>query len=218
MIMLKRVFDIAAAGLGLVVLLPVFVIVALAVRMSSPGPVLFRQTRVGLGGEDFRLYKFRTMTVRTGSERGSFDVGDASRVTRVGKLLRALKLDELPQLLNVLRGDMSVVGPRPEVRKWVEAYPRRWAVVHTVRPGITDPASIVYRHEESLLARAADPEALYRDVILPNKLDMYEKYVESRTFGGDLRVVWQTAVAVLRRADPPDSSFEARPLPSRENG
>jgi len=120
--MLKRMFDLVAALLGLLVLSPLLLIIALAVRLSSPGPALFRQTRVGRGGADFTLYKFRTMTVREGSKRGGFDAGDTSRVTRIGGFLRATKLDELPQLWNVLWGDMALVGPRPEVRKWVEDY------------------------------------------------------------------------------------------------
>lgn len=196
---MKRAFDLFAAILGLVALAPILLMLGLIVRLSSPGPALFRQIRVGRGSRDFVLYKFRTMTVRAGSERGSFDAGDGSRVTRIGRLLRATKLDELPQLWNVLRGDMSLVGPRPEVRRWVEVYPERWAVVHSVRPGITDPAAIAYRHEERLLAVAVDPEAFYRDEILPRKLDLYEQYVATRAFRGDLTVLWQTAGALLRR-------------------
>lgn len=197
--MLKRAFDLAASVLGLLVLAPVLLVLTLLVRLGSPGPALFRQVRVGRGGRDFVLYKFRTMTVRTDSERGSFDAGDRSRVTRIGRLLRATKLDELPQLWNVLRGDMSLVGPRPEVRRWVEVYPERWAVVHSVRPGITDPAAIAYRHEERLLNAAVDPEALYRDEILPRKLDLYERYVTTQSCRGDLVVLWWTAGALLQR-------------------
>jgi lipopolysaccharide/colanic/teichoic acid biosynthesis glycosyltransferase len=197
--MLKRTFDLTVALLGLAVLSPWLVLLALLVRLGSPGPALFRQVRVGRHGKDFRLYKFRTMTVRRGSEQGSFDAGDASRVTRIGARLRASKLDELPQLWNVVRGEMSLVGPRPEVRKWVECYPERWARVLTVRPGITDPAAIVYRHEEPILAAAPDPEAAYRDQVLPHKLDLYEEYVQTRTFLGDLLILARTAAAVARR-------------------
>lgn len=132
------------------------------------------------------------MTVQRGTERGSFDAGSSVRVTRVGKLLRKTKLDELPQLWNVLVGDMSLVGPRPEVRKWVEAYPERWEKVLIVQPGITDPASIEFRNEEELLAAAPNPEAYYRDVILPRKLDLYEEYVRNHTFGGDIAILIKT--------------------------
>ncbi len=145
------------------------------------------------------LFKFRTMTVRKGTEQGSFDAGSAARVTRVGAFLRKTKLDELPQLWNVLKGDMSLVGPRPEVRKWVEAYPERWARVLTVRPGITDPASIEFRNEEDILAASPDPERTYREVILPRKLDLYEEYVRTRSFWGDVGILLKTVWAVVGR-------------------
>ena len=197
---LKRVLDVTFALTGLVIGLPVMAAMALAVRLGSPGPVLFRQVRVGLGGRDFVLLKFRTMKARAGVEAGSFDAGDTSRVTGVGRFLRGWKLDELPQLWNVVRGDMSLVGPRPEVRRWVDAFPERWAVVHAMRPGITDLASIAYRDEEQLLAAAADPETLYREVILPRKLDLYERYVRTRSFPGDLKILWRTAWAIVAGA------------------
>ena len=195
-IMLKRSFDLVVAVLALTLLLPALIALGLAVRLTSRGPALFRQTRVGKNGKDFPLYKFRTMTVRAGSEAGSFDPGDSSRVTRLGRLLRATKADELPQLWNVVRGDMSLVGPRPEVRKWVDEAPEAWAVVQSVCPGVTDPASILYRDEERLLAAAPDPEAMYRATILPHKLKLYQDDVEGRSFAGDLVVLWKTAVAV----------------------
>lgn len=198
--MSKRAFDLTVTLLGSLVLLPVLTIVAVFVRLSSPGPVLFRQLRVGRGGKDFVLLKFRTMTVRSGSENGAFDAGDGSRVTKVGRFLRAAKLDELPQLWNVVRGDMSLVGPRPEVRKWVDVNPERWAIVHSVRPGITDLAAILYRNEEKVLANVPDPGRLYREQILPRKLDLYEKYVRTRTFWGDLKILGQTAIAIIAGA------------------
>jgi lipopolysaccharide/colanic/teichoic acid biosynthesis glycosyltransferase len=196
---LKRALDIGGASLGLVVLAPLMTALAVAVRLSSRGPALFRQVRVGRGGADFILLKFRSMTIRAGTEAGSFDLGDRSRVTRVGRFLRATKLDELPQLWNVLRGDMSLVGPRPEVRKWVDAYPQRWARVLTVRPGITDRAAIYYRDEERLLATAEEPEAVYREQVLPQKLAYYEEYVDTWTPLGDCAVLLQTLGAVVCR-------------------
>jgi lipopolysaccharide/colanic/teichoic acid biosynthesis glycosyltransferase len=195
--MLKRTFDVTAASIGLIVLAPLLALIAILVRATSRGPVIFRQTRVGKDDQDFTLFKFRSMASRLGSEAGSFDAGDTSRVTKVGALLRATKLDELPQLWNVLRGDMSVVGPRPEVRKWVETYPDQWKRVHTVRPGITDPAAIVFRDEERILSKASDPELLYRTEILPRKLNLYEDYIRTQGFWTDCIIIWRTALAVL---------------------
>jgi len=207
--LMKHCFDLLAAMVGIVVLLPVWIAVSVAVRLSSPGPTLFRQIRVGRGGQDFVLLKFRTMTIRSGSETGTFDAGDGSRVTKIGRFLRATKLDELPQLLNVIRGDMAIVGPRPEVRKWVEMNPERWAIVHAVRPGITDPAAILYLDEEKILANVPDPERLYREEILPRKLDLYVEYVRTRTFWADLKILGQTAIAIIAGA-PADSHVSGR--------
>ena len=185
------------AGLGLIALSPLLAALAVAVKLNSPGPILFRQLRAGLGGKDISICKFRTMTVRKGSEAGSFDAGDGSRVTGVGRFLRVSKLDELPQLWNVAKGDMALVGPRPEVHRWVAAYPERWAFVHTVMPGITDPAAIVYRHEERILASSADPERAYREEILPHKLRLYEEYVRTRSLLGDCLILARTSFAIV---------------------
>ena len=193
----ERSIDVAAAVLGMVFLAPLFAVAACLVLQRDGRPVLFRQARVGLEGREFTLYKFRTMTDCPRSAKGSFDAGDASRVTPNGSLLRRTKLDELPQLWNVLKGDMSLVGPRPEVRKWVEAYPERWARVLVVRPGITDPASLIYRNEEHLLLQSADPETCYRERILPHKLDLYEDYLKTRTLIGDFGLILRTFVSVL---------------------
>ena len=167
-------FDIIFSGIGLLLLSPLLIVVSGMILIFDGRPIFFRQTRVGINGADFILYKFRTMRVMRGAASGTFDAGDTSRITKIGAFLRKTKLDELPQLWNVFKGDMSLVGPRPEVRKWVDAYPERWAKVLTVKPGITDPASIYYRNEEELLAQADDPVACYRDQILPHKLDLYE--------------------------------------------
>ncbi len=196
--MLKRSLDITAAAAGLALLSPLLLAVAAAVRRSSPGPILFRQERVGRNGRTFVLLKFRTMRVAEGTEKGSFDAGGSVRITPLGRILRRTKLDELPQLWNVLTGDLSLVGPRPEVRRWVEAYPDRWASVLTVRPGITDPASILYRNEEAILARCSDPEAEYRDRVLPHKLSLYEEYVKTRSFSGDLIILFRTLWVLAR--------------------
>lgn len=196
---MKRAFDAAVAVCACVILAPLLGVIALSVWGGDSRPVLFRQRRIGMQRREFTLVKFRTMSVRAGAENGRFDAGSRDRVTGIGRFLRRTKLDELPQLWNVLRGDMSLVGPRPEVRRWVEAYPDRWAVVLQVRPGITDPASIQFRNEEEILAQSADPERTYRDEILPRKLGLYEAYVRSHTFLGDLRIIWQTLIAVVAR-------------------
>ena len=197
--MWKRSLDFVMAALGLVLLSPLLLIVAAAVRLTSPGPALFRQRRVGRHGRDFTLLKFRTMTVKPLTESGQFEPGDVSRVTAVGRFLRGTKLDELPQLWNVLRGEMSLVGPRPEVRPWVERFPDRWRVILQVRPGITDPAAILYRDEESILRASTNPEQLYEEQILPSKLAIYESYVKDRTLLGDVKILLSTFLALVFR-------------------
>lgn len=195
---MNRATDLGIAIVAVVVLSPVLIAILIGVKATSGGSALFRQKRVGRGGRDFTIYKFRTMRNLVGAEAGMFTAGDNSRVTPFGSILRRCKLDELPQLFNVISGDMAIVGPRPEVRRWVKAYPDEWAAVHMVRPGITDPASIEYRNEEELLAGAPDAEALYRDVILPSKLRIYEAYVQQKSFLGDFLVICRTIVALFR--------------------
>jgi lipopolysaccharide/colanic/teichoic acid biosynthesis glycosyltransferase len=195
---MKRVFDILVSLAGLTLLWPFLELIWLIVLLTSGSPVLFSQNRVGRYGRPFSLKKFRTMRVLRGAEAGLFHPGDQTRVTAVGRFLRAWKLDELPQLWNVLKGEMSLVGPRPEIRKWVDAYPERWRKVLSVKPGITDPASLVYRDEEEILAASPDPERTYRDVILPHKLDLYEEYVDKRTFCGDLWIILATIIKVVK--------------------
>ena len=194
---MKRIFDFVVSFTALVLFSPLLILITLCIIIFDSRPVLFRQVRVGINGEDFLLNKFRTMIVMRGTSAGSFDAGDASRITKIGSFLRKTKLDELPQLWNVLKGDMSIVGPRPEVRKWIDTYPTRWTKVLTVKPGITDPASIYYRNEEELLGQADDPEAYYRNHILPHKLDLYEEYVQTRTFWGDIYLIYKTLLVVL---------------------
>lgn len=188
----KRVFDIIASAAGLLVLFPFLAIITILIRLTSKGAAIFEQTRVGMRGKDFTLYKFRTMAVREGAEKGSFDMGINTRTTTIGRFLRKTKIDEFPQLWNVLRGDMSLVGPRPEIREWVNAYPERWALVHKVKPGITDPASVFYRNEEAILSRAGVPAETYRNEILPHKLDIYEEYVKTRGFLKDIGIIFTT--------------------------
>jgi lipopolysaccharide/colanic/teichoic acid biosynthesis glycosyltransferase len=187
----KRAFDVVAAAVGLVLLAPLFLAVAAWIRLDSPGPVFFRQERVGRGGRPFRIHKFRTMRVEAAGP--ALTVGDDPRITRAGAFLRRTKVDELPQLIDVLRGDMSIVGPRPEVARYVAAYPPALREkVLSVRPGITDPASLQFRDESALLARAADPEREYREVVLPAKLRLAADYVDTASLGGDLRLIAAT--------------------------
>lgn len=195
--MSKRLFDIAAALAGLLLLAPLFVLVALRIKLDSPGPVFFRQQRVGHHGKLFSIYKFRTMTVVT-AETAQLTVGRDSRITRAGQFLRHYKLDELPQLINVLQGAMSLVGPRPEVPRYVACYPPEVRViVLSVAPGITDWASILYREESAILGRAADPERAYLETILPAKLEYYVRYVRERNFWSDLRIIFSTLSAIV---------------------
>ena len=180
-----------------VIWIPILAIIAILVFLLDGRPVFFIQDRVGLGGKTFSLYKVRSMAVDAASSKGAFDAGCTLRVTRIGKVLRKTKLDELPQLFNVLKGDMSLVGPRPEVRKWVDVYPDLWEKIHSVRPGITDPASVIYRDEEVILAGSIDPEKDYRDKILPDKLTIYIDYIKNRSFYGDLKIILHTFKTLL---------------------
>ena len=196
--MLKRGLDVVVSLVGLALFLPLMLVLALWVMCDSRGPILYRQVRVGRNGHDFRLLKFRSMRVDA-DRLGLITVGGRDpRVTRAGYYLRKYKLDELPQLLNVLRGDMSLVGPRPEVRKYVDLYTPEQLRVLTVRPGITDLASLRYRHENDLLAQAEDPDAYYIETVMPAKLTLNLEYIDHQSFWGDLRLIGQTVVAVCR--------------------
>ena len=192
----KRLFDIIVAGIGICLLAPLFLVIAVLIFILDGGNPFFVQQRAGRGGRLFSLYKFKTMKPGPASEKHDFNAGETSRITPLGKVLRKAKLDELPQLINVLKGEMSLVGPRPEVKKWTLVYPEKWKVVHQVRPGITDNASIIFRHEEELLTGAASPEDTYREIILPKKLEMYTDYVNNRSFSGDIKIILKTMKAV----------------------
>ncbi len=196
--LIKRIFDFIAAFLGLILLLPVFAATALMIRLDSPGPVFFRQDRVGRFGVLFKILKFRTMVVDA-EARGQITVGRDPRVTRVGEALRRYKIDELPQLVNVLRGEMSLVGPRPEVPRYVACYPEAVReMVLSVPPGITDWASIEFKEESLILARAIDPEHSYIEEILPVKLNYCVRYVKERGFLVDLKIIFSTLFAIAR--------------------
>lgn len=194
---MKRLFDLIVSLTGLLILSPLFLIIGFAIKISDKGPVFFRQIRAGRNGRDFLIYKFRTMKKAPSHVEGNFNPGDRSRVTSVGKFLRRSKLDELPQLINVLKGDMSMVGPRPEIPRWVTVYPERWEKVLSVRPGITDNSSILFRDEESMLSQSENPEKTYREIILPKKLGLYEEYVDTHSFLGDIKLIFKTIISVF---------------------
>ena len=195
--MLKRLFDLVSAGLVLVMLFPVLTVIALAIVLDSKGGIFYRQTRVGKNGKTFRLYKFRPM--RPNSDKLQITVGHRDpRVTKIGYLLRKYKLDEFPQLLNILKGEMSVVGPRPEVPKYVELYTPEQREVLSVRPGLTDYASLKFVDESELLAESDNPEQTYREEIMPAKLKLGLEYVEKQSFFTDLKIIFQTLYRIIR--------------------
>jgi lipopolysaccharide/colanic/teichoic acid biosynthesis glycosyltransferase len=195
--MLKRGFDIVASAIALLVLSPLMLVLAILVRLDSPGPSLFRQTRVGKSFRPFQLLKFRTM--KHGNSGAPITAGNDDRITRVGAFLRSSKLDELPQLWNVLCGEMSLVGPRPEVPVFVERFRADYEEILSVRPGITDPSSILYRSEAEILGGTADPVDYYTKVILPVKIKISKQYVRSANLGKDISLMMQTMVALFRR-------------------
>ena len=194
---MKRLFDIVASGLGLILLSPLFLILAIWIKMDSKGPVFYRQVRVGRGNKDFRIFKFRSM--RVGSDKGSLVTigGHDPRVTRSGYFIRKFKFDELPQLINVFVGDMSLVGPRPEVRHYVDYWTQEQMHVLDVRPGITDPASIKFRNENELMEKAEDPEKYYIEVIMQEKIKLYLEYVERHSFLYDIGLIFKTFFVII---------------------
>ncbi len=196
--MLKRLFDLLFSFIGLLILLPFFVIIALLIIVDSRGGVFYRQVRVGKGSCDFYLFKFRSM--RTDADKkGLLTVGGRdSRITRIGYFIRKYKIDELPQLLNVLAGDMSLVGPRPEVRKYVDLYNEEQKKVLTVKPGITDYASIEYSNENELLGKAENPEQVYINEIMPAKLKLNLKYIAEQGISTDLKIIVKTIEKILK--------------------
>jgi lipopolysaccharide/colanic/teichoic acid biosynthesis glycosyltransferase len=195
--MLKRGFDMALSVVALLLLWPFLLVVAVVVRLDSPGPSLFRQTRVGKSFRLFELVKFRSMT--HGNSGTGITCGMDHRVTRCGGVLRAFKLDELPQLWNVLCGDMSFVGPRPEIPSFVNRFRPDYEEILSVRPGITDPASIRYRSEAELLGTMRDPMKYYADVILPEKIKISKRYVRSANFGKDVSLIFQTLAVLFHK-------------------
>ncbi|MEZ5428752.1 MAG: sugar transferase [Pyrinomonadaceae bacterium] len=207
---LPRSWECVLAVLGLIILFPILLICALLVRFSSPGPIFFRQKRVGFKGRIFTLYKFRTMVE---AKKGPLITADGDRrITRIGRILRKLKLDELPEIYNVLRGDMALVGPRPEVPQYVDFSNPLWDRVLSVRPGITDPVTLRLRNEEAFLAQVEDKERFYKEKIQPFKLKQSIKYLEKRSIKKDIKVIGKTFYVILfPHTAPPPSVEEIQP-------
>ena len=196
--MIKRIFDIIFSFFGLIFLLPLLLIIALIIKIESKGSIFYLQQRVGKHNKDFKIFKFRTMFI--GSDKiGLLTLGDKDpRVTKIGYILRKYKLDELPQLINVLIGNMSFVGPRPEVRKYVNYYLNEDLIILSVKPGITDYASIYYRNEAELLKTTKDPEKFYLENILPKKLELNKKYINSKNLFIDLKIIFKTVQTIIK--------------------
>lgn len=195
---MKRTFDLAASALALVLTSPFVLAGAIAVKVASPGPAFYRGVRVGRNGREFHIYKLRTMEVGAETKGPAVTSGDDPRVTRVGRALRRTKIDELPQLLNVIKGDMSLVGPRPEHPRYVAHYTREQRKLLDVRPGITGPAAIAFIDEEKRL-KGRDPEKTYLEEVMPNKLDLELRYLQRASLWSDLAVLARTAGAIVRR-------------------
>jgi len=194
---LKRTFDIFFSLLGLILLSPILLIISILIIIESGKPILFLQTRVGKNNKDFKIFKFRTMLVDS-DKKGLLTIGDDDpRITKIGSFLRKYKLDELPQLLNVFLGSMSFVGPRPEVRKYVNHYTEEDLIIFSVKPGITDPASIVYSNEPEILKTAQNPENYYIENILPNKLSLNKSYLSKMNFFEDLKLIFKTFYVLI---------------------
>lgn len=209
---MKRVFDIAAAGTGLLLLAPLFAFLAVLIKLDSPGAVFFRQERMGRGFRPFHIYKFRTMVAGAPASGREITVGDDPRITRLGRVLRKTKIDELPQLINVLKGEMSLVGPRPEVRKYVELFAKDYEAILRIRPGITDIASLKYQNEADLLAASADPEREYIERVLPDKMRLAEYYARRASLSFDIKLMARTLPKLLGYSARNDPTLEKRPL------
>ena len=196
--MIKRIFDIIFSFFGLIFLLPLLLIIALIIKIESKGSIFYLQQRVGKHNKDFKIFKFRTMFIGS-DKKGLLTLGDKDpRVTKIGYILRKYKLDELPQLINVLIGNMSFVGPRPEVRKYVNYYLNEDLIILSVKPGITDYASIYYRNEAELLKTTKDPEKFYLENILPKKLELNKKYINSKNLFIDLKIIFKTVQTIIK--------------------
>jgi lipopolysaccharide/colanic/teichoic acid biosynthesis glycosyltransferase len=195
---MKRLFDIVMACLGLLLLFPLLLVVALLIKLDSPGPIFFRQERIGKKLRPFFIYKFRTMVHDASRKGGLITVGADPRITRVGRILRKTKLDELPQLINIVKGEMSFVGPRPEVPRYVELFRQDYEEILNVPPGLTDLASLQYRDEAEVLQRAENPEDEYIKRILPDKIRLAKEYLRRSSLSFDMTLIFRTLVALVK--------------------
>ena len=193
----KRIFDVIMAIFGLLVLSPIFLIIAIAIKLDSKGPVFFKQIRVGLEGKEFKIFKFRTMITDAEKQGMQITVGKDSRITKVGSFIRKCKIDEIPQLINVLIGDMSFVGPRPEVPKYVAMYSESDREILKVRPGITDLASIEYRNENDILGKSKNPEKTYIEEVIPAKITLNKKYISNCSIFFDVKLIFKTIFLIF---------------------
>ncbi len=197
-LLVKRVFDFVMSFFLICVLIPVFIVIGVAVKITSPGEIIFRQVRVTANGKRFKIYKFRTMVTGAPEKGAAVTVNGDARVTKIGGFLRKVRLDELPQLFNIMKGEMSFVGTRPEVERYVEQYTESMYATLLLPAGVTSPASIEYKDEERLLAEGNDVDETYITQILPAKMEYNLKYLEEFSFWGDIRILFQTVIAVLR--------------------
>jgi lipopolysaccharide/colanic/teichoic acid biosynthesis glycosyltransferase len=210
---LKRALDLTASALSLPLLLPAMILIAIIIKLDSPGPVFFRQTRVGRAGRPFHIFKFRSMVIDAARRGTALTVDADPRITRAGRFLRRTKLDELPQVLNILAGDMSIVGPRPEVPEFIKFYsPEQRSVILSMRPGMTDYAAILFHDESALLEQNGDPVEFYRTVIMPIKFRCYERYRHEIGMLTDLRIILATALLLLSGRQPRWLGSEYRPV------
>jgi lipopolysaccharide/colanic/teichoic acid biosynthesis glycosyltransferase len=199
--LVKRVLDVTLSGVALIFLSPLLFLIVLLIKLDSIGPVFFKQARVGKNFRSFRLIKFRSMTVPNDETEGEFNPGDETRVTKVGAFLRRTKLDELPELFNVLNGDMSIVGSRPEVERYVRMFPEAFEYVLRLKPGLSDFASIKYRKEEEILSKAADADRCYVEEILPDKLRLAKEYIQRMSLRTDINIIANTIKTIFRSKD-----------------
>lgn len=204
---MKRVIDVAVSLIGLICLSPFLFLVAILIKLESSGPVLFKQERIGRHFRPFNILKFRTMVHQTGNNGSLITSAGDPRITRCGRILRKTKIDEVPQLLNVFKGEMSLVGPRPEVRRYVEAFRNEYKEILKLRPGMTDLASLKYRDEEAILAASCDPEQEYIRAILPDKIRLAREYVNQASFLLDLEIVLKTLIKLLPAGVQPEGAF-----------
>ena len=196
---MKRVFDILMATIGLILLSPLFLLVAVLIKLDSPGPIFFRQERIGKRFRPFFIYKFRTMVEHAAQIGTEITYGNDPRITRIGRLLRETKIDELPQIINVLKGEMSLVGPRPEIRQYVELFQRDYEEILKVRPGISDMASLKYSDEASLLGNSRNPREEYISRVLPDKVRLAREYIKHSSLVFDLRLIFKTLLKLFER-------------------